>query len=70
MKVKAIFSFDHGGPRRRGDEFEVSDLIGERLKSKGLVSIVGEDEVVSEVPGEKDDAKAAPATRRRRSTQE
>lgn len=39
MKVKAIASFFHGGSRKVGDEFEVSDHAGGLLKAKGLVSL-------------------------------
>ncbi|WP_341669047.1 hypothetical protein [Alcaligenes sp. SDU_A2] len=40
MKVKAIFSFDHDGARRRGDEFEVSDRVGNQLINKGLARLM------------------------------
>lgn len=39
MRVKAIASFFHGGSRKVGDEFEVSDHAGGLLKAKGLVSL-------------------------------
>ncbi|MGO3713556.1 hypothetical protein [Alcaligenes aquatilis] len=47
MKVKAIFSFDHDGARRRGDEFEVSDRVGNQLINKGLARLM---ECVATVP--------------------
>lgn len=47
MKVKAIFSFDHDGARRRGDEFEVSDRVGKQLINKGLARLM---ECVATVP--------------------
>ncbi|QBH18626.1 hypothetical protein EYC51_03450 [Alcaligenes faecalis] len=47
MKVKAIFSFDHDGARRRGDEFEVSDRVGHQLINKGLARLP---ETVAAVP--------------------
>lgn len=40
MKVKAISPFEHMGTRRRGDVFEVSERIGERLVQKGLAEFV------------------------------
>lgn len=45
MKVKAIASFFHGGSRKVGDEFEVSDYAGGLLEAKGLVSLVGDVEL-------------------------
>lgn len=39
MKVKAIASFFHGGSRKVGDEFEVSDHAGGLLEAKGLVQL-------------------------------
>jgi hypothetical protein len=45
MKVKAIASFFHGGSRKVGDEFEVSDRAGGLLEAKGLVSLVGDVEL-------------------------
>lgn len=39
MKVKAIASFFHGGSRKVGDEFEVSDRAGGLLEAKGLVQL-------------------------------
>ncbi|KGP00566.1 hypothetical protein JT27_15745 [Alcaligenes faecalis] len=39
MKVKAIASFFHGGSRKVGDEFEVSDRAGGLLEAKGLVEL-------------------------------
>lgn len=40
MEVKAISPFEHMGTRRRGDVFEVSERIGERLVQKGLAEFV------------------------------
>ncbi len=40
MEVKAISPFEHMGTRRRGDVFEVSERIGERLVQKGLAQFV------------------------------
>ncbi|CAB3662976.1 Uncharacterised protein [Achromobacter denitrificans] len=40
MEVKAISPFEHMGTRRRGDVFEVSERIGERLVQKGLAVLV------------------------------
>jgi len=40
MKVQALQSFEHGGSRRRHDEFEVSDATGQALAQKGLVRII------------------------------
>ncbi|QET71435.1 hypothetical protein [Bordetella bronchiseptica] len=45
MLVKAISSFEHGGSRRRGDEFEVSDRQAEQLEGRRLVKIIGPAEV-------------------------
>lgn len=42
MKVKAIFSFDHDGARRRGDVFDISDRVGSQLVDKGLVIVADE----------------------------
>lgn len=39
MKVKATASFFHGGSRKVGDEFEVSDRAGGLLEAKGLVEL-------------------------------
>lgn len=36
--VTATTGFDHGGRRRRGDEFEVSPQQAEALKRNGLVT--------------------------------
>lgn len=41
MKVKAVSSFDHGGSRRKGDQFEVSEQVALQLKKKGLVVFAG-----------------------------
>ena len=38
MEVTAIKNFEHYGRRKRGDVFEVSDVIGKRLHARGLVS--------------------------------
>jgi len=40
MKVQALQSFEHGGPRWLHAEFEVSDATGEALARKGLVKII------------------------------
>jgi len=40
MKVQALQSFEHGGPRRRHAEFEISDAAGQALVKKGLVKII------------------------------
>ncbi|WP_067759326.1 hypothetical protein [Orrella dioscoreae] len=40
MEVKAILPFEHMGTRRRGDVFEVSERVGERLVQKGLAKLV------------------------------
>ncbi len=40
--VMALQNFDHGDKKRRGDMFEVSDQIAQKLKARGLVSIEGE----------------------------
>jgi len=40
MKVQALQSFEHNGPRRRHAEFEVSDTTGEALARKGLVKVI------------------------------
>lgn len=37
ITVVAVQNFDHGGNKKRGDVFEVSDIIANRLKSRGLV---------------------------------
>jgi hypothetical protein len=40
--VMALQNFDHDGARKRGDFFEVSDQVAQRLKTRGLVLIDGE----------------------------
>lgn len=42
--VQAIENFDHNGSRTRGKRFPVSDLVARKLRDRGLVSIVGEEE--------------------------
>lgn len=46
--VVAIQSFDHDGPRRRGDEFEVSPQVAAQLRRAGLVYV--DDEGVTANP--------------------
>lgn len=41
-RVIALQAFDHGGPRVRGAEFDVSEGMATKLKAKGLVRIVGD----------------------------
>lgn len=41
-RVIALQGFDHGGPRLRGAEFDLSDGMATKLKAKGLVRIVGD----------------------------
>jgi len=42
MEVEAIFSFEHGGARKRGDRFEVSDQHAEALRKARLVRFVAQ----------------------------
>lgn len=41
-KVTALQSFDHGGSRRTGDMFDVSERHAKELAARGLVRIVGD----------------------------
>lgn len=41
-RVIALQGFDHGGPRLRGAEFDLSAGMATKLKAKGLVRIVGD----------------------------
>ena len=50
--VKAITSFYHGGNRRRGSKFQVSDSTALDLASRGLVSVVVEAPKVEAQPVE------------------
>lgn len=40
--VTAKTSFDHNGPKKRGDEFEVSEQAAEQLKRRRLVTLTGD----------------------------
>lgn len=40
--VMALQNFDHGGPRKRGDLFEVSDQVAKKLKARKLVVLDGD----------------------------
>jgi len=42
ITVMAIQNFDHGTKKKRGDMFDVSDQVAQKLKARGLVSIHGE----------------------------
>lgn len=61
VDVIALKSFQHNGPRRRGDEFPVSEQHAQDLARKGLVKIQGETEDPSKAAGEK--PSASPAAR-------
>lgn len=50
-KVLALSSFDHGGPRRRGEEFDVSEAHAAGLKRANLVHILGDGEVPTTAAG-------------------
>lgn len=41
VMVTAICGFSHGSSRKRGECFEVSDSVAERLRRKGLVQYQG-----------------------------
>lgn len=49
-KVTAISNFEHGGQRRCGDQFTVSDAAAIKLRDKGLVTINGDVAVIHERP--------------------
>lgn len=60
--VIAVSSFDHGGSRRRGDEFEVSDVQAAALMRAGLVIVRECEQDPGKAGGEKSSASpAAPA---------
>lgn len=59
--VIAVISFDHGGSRRRGDEFEVSDVQAAALMRAGLVIVREGDQDPSKAGGKK--SSASPAAR-------
>lgn len=40
IEVIAITGFEHGGRRRRGEQFFVSEQVATRLKAKRLVAVV------------------------------
>lgn len=40
-KVTALHGFEHGGPRKRGEQFEVSPQVAEKLERAGLVEVEG-----------------------------
>lgn len=42
-RVIALQSMEHGGPRRRGDAFEVSPQVAEQLARRGLARALGDD---------------------------
>ncbi|WP_165477546.1 hypothetical protein [Alcaligenes faecalis] len=50
MKVKATFSFEHDGTKRRGDVFDVSDRVGSQLVDKGLAVAVDDDAEAGAAP--------------------
>ncbi|PNQ53691.1 hypothetical protein C1141_19925 [Vibrio agarivorans] len=59
--VQAIIGFDHAGPRRKGDLFEVPDRTATELMRKGLVTVP--ESRPAEAVGEKPSASpAAPAS--------
>jgi hypothetical protein len=61
--VTALQGFDHGGKRRRGDEFELSLQQAQLLKRKGLVSYDEPAADPESAAGEKSSASpAAPAS--------
>jgi len=60
-KVVALSSFDHGGPRRRGEEFDVSDAHAAGLKRANLVHIVGDGDVPQTAAGETQPSSASQA---------
>ncbi len=60
-KVVALSSFDHGGPRRRGEEFDVSDAHAAGLKRANLVQIVGDGDVPQTAAGETQPSSASQA---------
>lgn len=41
-RVIALQAFDHGGPRVRGAEFDVSEGMAAKLRAKGLVRVQGD----------------------------
>lgn len=43
-EVLALGSFEHSGPRRRGDRFHVSERIAGQLAAKGLVELLPDSE--------------------------
>lgn len=45
--VKALSSFEHGGSRKRNDQFTVSEVHAKALASAGLVEIVGSQDEAS-----------------------
>ena len=60
MKVKAVFSFEHDGTKRRDDVFDVSDRIGNQLIGKGLVVAVDDGDAAAAAPVEQAQAEAIP----------
>lgn len=64
-EVRALTSFDHGGPRKRGATFPVSDHAAKELERAGLVEIIGAKGDPSKAAGGKSSASpAAQASRR------
>lgn len=65
-QVEAKSGFDHGGMRRRGDRFQVSDKHAEQLEAAGLVRVLDDGPTPahpSTAAGEKSSAsRAAPAS--------
>lgn len=57
--VKAISSFEHGGARRRGSEFTVSEAIANQLVRNQLVEVLGQAPESAEEPAREQEAAAA-----------
>jgi len=61
MLVSALKNFDHGGTRKRGDLFDVSDLAARRLREKGLVRFDDDPVPIVKIPAAGENAFALPA---------
>lgn len=70
LKVQAVRTFDHGGKRKKGSIFKLTEATAHDLAQRGLISVVVEPPKVEERPkqaaGQKSSASpAAPVSRRR-----
>lgn len=61
IKVKARYGFEHNGPRRRGEEFNVSDQTAMLLERRGLVRVLNREALPLGNAGGEPKSSASPA---------